>query len=279
MGDLSSRCESIIGDGGWRRGSGGLLKMMNIRVLICAAAMLALFASTAVGDWKEGDPAKMHYPQLPDPQGLDVNMTWPKVLADDWLCTETGPVSDIHFWFSVRSGETANLLVQKIHVSIHKDIPAGVSPFSQPGDVVWQRDFSPDELRFAGPFTGDQGWYDPNTGLLIPHDHFTYGQVNITNIVDPFYQQKGEVYWLDLSIMAIGGQVGWKTSRSPHFLDDAVWSDYLPTGPDPYQLQQGWQELLYPSGASMDLAFVITPEPGTILMMPLLSLLALRRRR
>ena len=39
------------------------------------------------------------FPQLPDPKGWDVAYSgcW---LADDWRCSETGPVSDVHFWVS-----------------------------------------------------------------------------------------------------------------------------------------------------------------------------------
>jgi hypothetical protein len=49
---------------------------------------------------------KMHYPQLPDPGGWDVNATGnvslPNsiMLADDFRCTETGYIDDMHFWGS-----------------------------------------------------------------------------------------------------------------------------------------------------------------------------------
>jgi hypothetical protein len=40
---------------------------------------------------------KMHFPQLPDPTGWDVKAG---CLEDDWECSETGYVTDIHFWGS-----------------------------------------------------------------------------------------------------------------------------------------------------------------------------------
>ncbi|MCJ7578787.1 MAG: hypothetical protein MUO91_10085, partial [candidate division Zixibacteria bacterium] len=43
---------------------------------------------------------KMHFPQLPDLEGWDVYAVYPKTLADDWKCSATGPVTDIHFWGS-----------------------------------------------------------------------------------------------------------------------------------------------------------------------------------
>jgi len=40
----------------------------------------------------------MHYPQLPDTDGWDVDATMPITVVDDWTCSETGWVKDIHFW-------------------------------------------------------------------------------------------------------------------------------------------------------------------------------------
>jgi Dockerin type I domain len=69
---------------------------------------------------------KMHYPQLPDETGWDVNATYPLVLADDWECSETGYVKDIHFWGSWMHGEETEILY--FILSIHDDIPAGSIP-------------------------------------------------------------------------------------------------------------------------------------------------------
>ncbi|MFI5379673.1 MAG: hypothetical protein ACHRHE_10275 [Tepidisphaerales bacterium] len=261
-----------------------LFNRSTVAVLTITAAIL-LLACSAAADWKPGDPVKMTNPQLPDPTGFDVNMTYPKVLADDWKCSETGPVSDIHFWFSYP--HDAVVPIAKLHVSIHKDIPA-VPPTaaSRPGDVLWQRDFAPTQLTLVYPAgTGLESWYDPNTGLVVPGDHQTYGQVNITNITDPFVQTEGTIYWLDLSVVTAAGtnaQIGWKTALPPHFLDDAVWGDYITTV-NPYDGPALWTPMVYPSGPnvqqSMDMAFVITPEPGMMLLIPGLALLALRRRR
>lgn len=231
------------------------------------AGMLVALSGAAFGDWDPGDSFKMHFPQLPDPNGWDVNMTFPKVLADDWLCTGTGSVSDIHFWFSYR--QDVIVPIDAIHVSIHADDRTG--PFSRPGALLWERDFFPTEFNIREWGTGVQGWYDPNTGEAIPGDHFTTWQANIEGIVDPFIQEEGTIYWLDLSIMSPDPffRVGWKTSLD-HFEDDAVWSDF---GVD-------WQELRDPfTGESLDLAFVITPSPGSLVLLTMASLTAARRKR
>src|SRR5262249_27780507 len=43
---------------------------------------------------------KMHFPQYPDPTGADLAFSFPRVAADDWRCTCSGSIADVHFWFS-----------------------------------------------------------------------------------------------------------------------------------------------------------------------------------
>jgi hypothetical protein len=242
--------------------------VFNITSLGVALILLAL---PAAADWDPGDGHKMHYPQMPDPFGLDVSFRSPQVLADDWQCSATGPVDDVHFWFSAQGGATPNIF--SVHLSIHENLPPDpANPFSRPGALLWQRDFSPTEFtwRFAG--TGEQGWYVPENGVYIPNDHFEFYQMNIENIPAPFTQLQGEVYWLDISISA-QTPLGWKTSMSPQFMDTGVWGNLpAPT----------WQPVYDPRvpGAQMplDFAFVITPEPSAIVLMCLGGLGVLRRR-
>jgi hypothetical protein len=232
--------------------------------LLTTLVVIGVITVPALADWNPGDPYKMHYPQLPDPTGWDVQATAPMVLADDWLCTESGPVSDIHFWGSWHQdliGQIAN-----IHVSIHADVsdPA----FSHPGDLLWERDFVPGEWSERPYGTGDQGWADPSTGTWLRPDHMEFFQYNIQNIPNPFDQVAGTIYWLDVSVTTGSPDTlwGWKTSLD-HWNDDAVWS-----APGTF-----WQELRDPAtGESLDLAFVITPEPSTLSAL-VLGILALCR--
>lgn len=244
---------------------------MNAKRAFLVATIGALLVTPVMADWDPGDPFKMHYPQLPDPQGIDVSFRSPEVLADDWECTETGPVSDIHFWFSAL--DDAEPVIFNVHVSIHANIPPTPPiPYSMPGALLWERDFSPTEVSWRLAGTGQQGWYVPENGFYEPADHFRYYQMNIMNFVDPFIQQQGEIYWLDLSISA-QTPLGWKSSMSPQFMDTSVWGIL----PNP-----AWQPVFDPRvpGAAfpLDLAFVITPEPGTLSVLALGALVLLRRR-
>ncbi len=128
-------------------------------------------------------------------------------------------------------------------------------------------------MIYAGQ--GQQGWYNPLPREVIVNDHTSYFQINIEPIVDAFYQNKGQIYWLEIKLPNdTTPNIGWKTSIE-HFMDDAV---YYPLG------GPGYQELRYPpedlygrGGQSIDLAFVITPEPATIALFAL-GLLALRKK-
>jgi hypothetical protein len=260
------------------------------RGMICIAFSVALtfWISPVRADWDPADGHKMHFPQLPNPNGWDVNMTFPKVLADDWRCSETGPVADIHFWFSIEQDDTFIRQIistpgsATLHTSIHADIPASpAGGFSRPGALLWERDFPiapvplPGHAKWRPGGTGVQGWYDPNPPVEVrPDDHNLFYQMNVTEIADPFVQQFGTIYWLDLSITlptgATQNKIGWKTSLQ-HFNDDAVWGDF----PGPVL----WNELRDPiTQQSLDLSFVITPEPGSLAVLAIGAVGLLRRR-
>jgi len=209
--------------------------------------------------WDPCDPHKMHYPQLPDPNGWDVAfwfefmMFFPYELADDWQCSKTGPVDDIHFWISWQGGMQGE--IGPVMVSIYSNDPCGPYGYSEPNELLWKQTFQGLDAVYYGD--GDQGWYDPVMGQ-IPHDHSTYYQINITDIEEPFIQHKDQIYWLAIQLTPMG--VGWKTSLN-HFMDNAVVRIVM----DPCSSSDPcWGELVEDPCTSgpLDFAFVITGEPN-----------------
>lgn len=250
--------------------------MLRTKQLVAAAAGFLLLIGSARGDWNVGDPYKMVNLQLPNTNGWDVSPHDPQsqtftALGDDWVCSETGPVSDIHIWYSWSNDVFHPFDVE---VSIRADVPGGTNGFSQPGDSLWSK------LYLAGQFsnrvyaTGNQGWYEPSGGGWIPNNHTNVWQLNIENIQNPFTQQQGTTYWLVVEMTgANSDSIGWKTSLTQNG-DAAVWWDTS------NRANMMWRKLQDQSSQPMDLAFVITPEPSTFLLVAVgaLALITLRGR-
>jgi len=281
---------------------------MRRNIIIAMAVVVAGygFAFEAQADWGPEDGHKMHFPQLPDPNGWDVSWYYdvgePIELADDWMCTGTGPVTDIHFWLSAREDAYVNgdafdgdiNVFSSLDIQIWSNNPAGPNGYSIPDQFLWGWNWNPESgdpgnvtMRLYGQ--GDQGWHGPDLqppDNFIANDHQNIWQVNITEIADynglPFVQQENEIYWLKIHINTdfvvdqsgftdgvADVQLGWKTSLDQYY-DDAVWYDIR---------THEWVELVDEQGAPMDLAFVITPEPTSLALLGIGSLALLRRRR
>lgn len=210
-----------------------------------------------------------------DPTGIDVCATYPYILADDFMCTVTGPITDIHVWGSWlgdilpgEGGSVGNPNNVTFTLSIHEDVPGGPNIPSHPGKVLWYRTFHPGQFvahQYAANLR--EGWmyppsdYDPAGDTVCWQYDFYIDQ-------EPFIQrgtqENPKVYWLDVQAMPQGqmAKFGWKTSRF-HWNDDATWGQ----GSEPYP--GPWTELRYPPNhefypQSIDLAFAITGRTAAI---------------
>lgn len=264
---------------------------MSIRSSFRWAGLAALFClpALALADWNPGDPYKMHYPQLPDPLGIDVKASLPLVLADDWKCTQSGPVTDVHIWGSWWQDQMYPDAL--VHLSIHANLPAdAIVPYSRPGALLWAEDFAPSAYqRIIDGAPSPQTWWDPQQLYDPVANHKFTWQYNFLNISSPFYQEAGTIYWLDVSFFAGYGTAGdplplpqpfmfgWKNSISPQFMDDAVYRNMAQPPSDWSPLYD--PRVLPPAHVSMDLAFVITPEPSTVGLLAIGGVVWLIRRR
>lgn len=233
-------------------------------ILAVPLLVLLIMPSTPVlADWDPGDDYKMLFPQLPDPNGWDVSASNPgSPVADDWLCTETGYVSDIHIWGSWYEDNLGSTSILNFHLEIWSDQPVdppGI-PFSHPLTLLWAGDYGPAsppgtyiERRYGEDSL--QGWFDPVLPFFEPANHLETWQYNFfIPEEEAFIQEEGTIYWLVVQVTLADGSPfwGWKTTLD-HFNDDSVFLD--PTGQ--------WVELYDPlePGLSLDQAFVITGEP------------------
>ncbi len=141
--------------------------------------------------------------QIPEQgqEGVDVNNTQ-FMLADDFQCTASGPITDIHFWGSffhdVLPPEGPGGLI--IDASIWSDVPKGAdAQYSHPGDVLWSRTFTPGQYAAARIWTVEEGewWHDPGTQNWIPEaDQNIYQFDFYLPAGEAFVQEEGKIYWL-----------------------------------------------------------------------------------
>ncbi len=215
--------------------------------------------------------------QLPDltTNGLDVLATQPKILADDFLCTNTGPISGIHIW-----GSWTNDFVgtPSFTVSIYSDVATNITnPYSHPGTQLWSYVFAPGQYATQLWSLANELFFDPNTTNIIATDTMVLQYNFNLPLSNAFYQTSGTVYWVSITATNVGPELfGWKTSTN-HWNDDAVYSDN----------GTNWFELRYPTnslyaGQSIDLSFALTsavPEPSILLLAVLGGTVIAWRRR
>ena len=236
-------------------------------LLVCVAVLFGV-APVILADWNPGDPAK--WVQLPDPtpMGIDIrvdNRGGQRAIGDDFLCTSRAPITDVHLWVSWK-GDISGA-ISGITLRIYSNNPTGPSGFSQPDQLLWQRQFASGEfttrLYYTMPAGLYEGWWDPRSGGYIPTGDAKIWQININiDSAEAFVQQGSPeipiIYWLVVEAQLPTGTTmfGWKTRdlADGHFMDDAVWRS-TPTS--------SWIKMTYPSGHpyymdSIDMAFVIT---------------------
>lgn len=243
----------------WRRAAG--------------VASLILAAALAKADWDPDDPAKwVQYPDLTS-LGMDVKaFVWNQLpnpactLADDWLCTVSEPITNIHVWGSwyhdlppqQNPGNVVFIL------AIHSDIPDPDGPgplYSHPGPVLWAATFWPGTFVVRPYNVGPEGWFDPVLPYFEPNSDNMCWQYNFPVASNPFFQEgmptAPVVYWLEVQAYMLveepGTMFGWKISTD-HWNDAAVCANTVAPNADP----TSWKMLINPlSGEVIDLAFVI----------------------
>ena len=165
-----------------------MFKAKNLVFVVAAITVFSFMLSPMIvrADWDPAQPAK--YVQLPNltSTGMDVNATWlfdvtqpptappqpiypfQKILADDFPCYQTGPITDIHLWGSWLGDRKNDNTSFKL--SIHTDVPATPNTPSHPGDLKWSWIFKPSEYVVRPYATAQELFYEPNTNAIIGRD-------------------------------------------------------------------------------------------------------------
>lgn len=212
---------------------------------------------------KAGQGVKYDQPPFYDPD-LKAYYGWDEksirgdtqIVADDFPCTDSRPITDIHWWGSYPGwleSTPPSDAPSAFQIGIWTDVPAGVTEWSHPGVMIWQYYVSRADANET--FDGFD-WYDG----LIQDSCFKY-DINLP-MDQWFYQETGNnVYWV--SIAAIYDTIhhfswGWKT-RPKQFNDNAV-IVYKPTDPIPGNLFLSGLPINDAAGNSWDMSFRLTTQ-------------------
>ena len=238
-------------------------KLMVVLAVSSLAAVSALCQTQT--NCVETNGVKVVFPPNTD-GGLDVLDSQNNiVLADDFPCSTTGPISDIHIWGSWLSDVHGT--ITNFWLAIYSDVPAvtnvssGIVAPSHPGVLLWQQSFGPSQFAESIYATGSELFYDPSAHSFIGSDTQAYYYCFYPT--SPFKQQGTAAaptnYWLvayaQVSTGATAPLYGWKTTLTP-YNDGAVWGHYLPTTGQP---AGDWQTITNSqSGQLVNLAFMLT---------------------
>jgi hypothetical protein len=205
-----------------------------------------------------------------------------KFLADDFLCTQTGPVTRIEVFASHLRDEPLDP-DPMFNLAFYKDIPADQNPdgYSKPGELLWSEYLPPAHYDIVEEQVLEH-FYDPNADQIIGQDTVVYRYTFLVPETVAFFQEEGNVYWLGVNhsydfdnsglvdesdlqyLWETDNLFGWKTTDLEHsWNDDAVYVDintWMTDGRFAPPAGAPWRDMHYPhehlwAGESIDLAF------------------------
>jgi len=224
---------------------------------------VAIFLFTITGAWAINDSPPpleaVKWQQRPDMvQGINiVSLPNPDIgtVADDWLCLDGSPVSDLHFWGSYPGWKEMEPDpsdpppgVRTFRIQVYSDAPATTpEEFSRPDKLlyeVWVDDFT--ETYVASIFLPWQ-----------VYEHKYQYDLDLSRI---FWQKRDKIYWLNISAIPADETFlwGWESSMDR-------WNDFAVNGwyQDPNNWR--WDLIIHPwTMEPVDMSFELTTCEGPI---------------
>jgi hypothetical protein len=208
---------------------------------------------------------------------------WGPIMADDWLCEDERPITDIHWWGSFLGWDQPNVpsvLPKAFHIGIWTDDPCDFADdFSHPAHLIWENycdnwvwnfvgfDLFPWDACEPGKLESKEACFQFNQ--LLSQDEWFYQEPNDPEDEDP----NSTVYWISIAAIYDPNDYldpnfhpwGWKTR--PHFFNDGAIRIGGVIGPWPPRVCQwyDWGDpIFWPDPeTSWDLAFELTTNaPG-----------------
>jgi hypothetical protein len=219
------------------------------------------------GEETTGNPKKWSQPpyrnlESPHPKSFwgwdELSVYSKQIVADDWLCTDTRPVTDIHWWGSYQQwneDKAPENSPSAFHIGIWKDVPAGVDKeWSHPGEMIWEWIAGRSELneRVVGSDFHPDYMEKPDScfryDFIIPEEKW-------------FYQEgDSSIYWISISAlyqdMPSLHRWGWKTR--PHYFNDDAVRISSPETPNIGAIFSSGEPIWDMNNVSWDMAFELT---------------------
>ena len=190
---------------------------------------------------------------LPYMPGTDL-----KSVADDWLCLDGSPVSDLHFWGSYPgwmvyepvSPDTRPPGVMVFRIQIYSDAPATPpNRYSRPNKLLYEVWIEKDDFT--------ETYVD---SILPPWQKYEHKYRYDLDLPRMFWQKRDTVYWLNISAIPLDFALpwGWETSMDR-------WNDFAVQGwydnPDNRQ----WNLIRHPfTEKFVNMSFELTACEGPI---------------
>lgn len=212
-------------------------------------------------------PEPVKWKQRPDTEhGINVKSD-PRMMAtvaDDWLCLDGSPVSDLHFWGSYLGWyDTVQLPpgpppgIEKFRIQVYSDAPAipGPDPFSRPDKLLYETwtDTFTESYEASFPVTFPQG---------AEFEHKYRYDLDLPRI---FWQGRDKIYWLNISAVPAepppgSEEVPWGWESSMDRWNDAAVSGYYQ---DP--INRFWEPIENPMTVEYaDMSYELTTCGGPI---------------
>lgn len=280
--------------------------MTRLSFVVTVMMMMAL----PVAAWADPANDDVKWSQLPDVTALSFDYSSERflplaggaesVVADDFICNDPRPITDIHWWGSYWEAPLAmpssnywldpstaggNIVMPPTvlgftftiydHVPIAVDPSTTDMPYAHPGSVLYQT-FVPMTAIASNLYAVIDRTDD---GIIGNVGDEAVWQYNVDLRGNPFEQTPGTTYWLSIQAETIDSPIqwGWHTAES---LTNNNAAQSGPANLWGTQYQRDWVLMV-----DKDMAFELTvteiPEPLTagLLGLGLVSLLVSKRRR
>ena len=212
-------------------------------------------------------------PNLIPGMGSDLNTTSGFLLADDFPCTNTGPITDIHLWGSWQNDQVDS--GASFVLAIWSDVPNDpLTGTSHPGQLLWTQTFNPGDYAMC-PYTSlQEGFYEiyqsgagysSLTGYSTNLDYLCFNLFPTNGFTQAGTAAAPTNYWLSVTEQASPGvqlYFGWKSSAQA-YNHQAVWG-YSFYVTDPANATN-WTPTVDPvSSGALNLAFKINTATNAI---------------